>query len=87
MAGFFFRPANAVTRPGRAMIEANPVTMQLSTPRCAHERARRNAKDPRSGGSFAGGQVVRYTYMRSIIAFPKPEHDTCVAPGISRAKS
>ena len=26
-------------------------------------------------------------YMRSIIALPNPEHDTWVAPGISRAKS
>ena len=27
------------------------------------------------------------SYIRSIIAFPNPEHDTCVAPGINRAKS
>ena len=26
-------------------------------------------------------------YIRSIIAWPKPEHDTCFAPGIKRAKS
>jgi hypothetical protein len=26
-------------------------------------------------------------YIRSIIALPNPEHDTWVAPGISRAKS
>ena len=26
-------------------------------------------------------------YIRSIIALPKPEHETCVAPCISRAKS
>jgi hypothetical protein len=26
-------------------------------------------------------------HMRSIIAWPNPEHDTCVAPCISRAKS
>ena len=27
------------------------------------------------------------TYMRSIIAWPKAEHDTCFAPSIRRAKS
>lgn len=26
-------------------------------------------------------------YIFAIIAWPKPEHDTCVAPGMSRAKS
>ena len=29
----------------------------------------------------------RRRYIRSIMALPKPEHDTCVAPGIRRAKS
>ncbi|GIK88275.1 MAG: hypothetical protein BroJett026_37560 [Betaproteobacteria bacterium] len=29
----------------------------------------------------------RAGYIRAIIAWPKPEHDTCVAPSISRAKS
>ncbi len=29
----------------------------------------------------------RKNYMWSIITCPKPEHDTCVAPSISRAKS
>jgi hypothetical protein len=26
-------------------------------------------------------------YIRSIMALPKPEHETCVEPGMSRAKS
>jgi len=29
----------------------------------------------------------RKSYIRSIMALPKPEQDTCVAPGIKRAKS
>ena len=29
----------------------------------------------------------RRSYIRSIMAWPKPEQDTCVAPGIRRAKS
>jgi hypothetical protein len=38
--------------------------------------------------SFAGALFrASARYILSIIAWPKPEHDTCVAPGISRAKS
>ncbi len=35
------------------------------------------------------GPLVRPSrrYILSIIAWPKPEHDTCFEPGISRAKS
>ena len=41
-----------------------------------------------SGRDVAGVEPRRRSdYIRSIMALPKPEHDTCVAPGISRAKS
>gem|GEM_PF-3776906 len=47
---------------------------------------------PTSSG--VGSQAFRYDFggtlhhhMLSIITCPKPEHDTCVAPSISRAKS
>ena len=32
-------------------------------------------------------RALRGVYIRSIIAWPKPEQDTCVAPSIRRAKS
>jgi hypothetical protein len=35
------------------------------------------------GPSLAGSR----RYILSIMAWPKPEHDTCLAPGMSRAKS
>ena len=37
--------------------------------------------DAAAGAGRAAG------YICAIIAWPKPEHDTCVAPGRSRAKS
>jgi hypothetical protein len=30
---------------------------------------------------------LRPRYIMSIMTWPKPEHETCVAPSISRAKS
>ncbi len=33
------------------------------------------------------GDVLKPCYIWSIITWPKPEHDTCVAPSIRRAKS
>lgn len=41
----------------------------------------------RSGPSGTSGDVPGPRHMCSIITWPKPEHDTCVAPGSSRAKS
>src|SRR6185369_15092343 len=41
-----------------------------------------------SVGFAAGARCSsRAGYIRSIIAFPNPEHETCVDPDISRAKS
>jgi hypothetical protein len=31
--------------------------------------------------------ALERAYMLAIIALPKPEHDSCVAPSIKRAKS
>ena len=42
-------------------------------------------KSPPVGGLFCNTRSGRY--ILSIIACPKPEHETCVAPGIRRAKS
>jgi hypothetical protein len=42
-------------------------------------RSPRFAWGPAPGGSRR--------YILSIMAWPKPEHDTCLAPGMSRAKS
>ena len=39
-----------------------------------------------SGGGCAA-RVHGSRHMWSIMTCPKPEHDTCVAPSISRAKS
>jgi hypothetical protein len=45
-------------------------------------------KAPGERHTPAGRAAARARYfMRSIIALPKPEQDTCVAPSISRAKS
>ena len=33
------------------------------------------------------GRGISLIYIRSIIAWPNPEHETCVAPVMSRAKS
>jgi hypothetical protein len=41
----------------------------------------------RSGGRRGGRPPSDGCYIRSIIACPNPEHDTCFAPSISRAKS
>jgi hypothetical protein len=43
-----------------------------------------NASRPGNAGIVA---AAARGYILSIIARPKPEHDTCFAPGISRAKS
>ena len=37
--------------------------------------------------TFASGGVLGRAHLGSIITCPKPEHDTCVAPSIKRAKS
>ena len=42
---------------------------------------------PRLFDPAATGCPARRSYIRSIMALPKPEHDTCVDPGRSRAKS
>ena len=46
---------------------------------------------PRDRGAGARrarpGAAAREPHMCEIIASPNPEHVTCVAPGISRAKS
>ena len=46
-------------------------------------------KRPAGRRVFFGDDAAdeRSRYIRSIIAWPKPEHDTCVAPSIRRAKS
>jgi hypothetical protein len=54
------------------------------TPLAAPGRLRfPNASRPGNGGIAAAAR----RYILSIIARPKPEHDTCFAPGINRAKS
>ena len=40
---------------------------------------------PPTPRAAATGRAADYIF--AIIAWPKPEHDTCVAPGMSRAKS
>lgn len=49
----------------------------------------RNAPAPAVGAGAAGHAPAHPggTYMFSISTSPKPEHDTCVAPSIRRAKS
>jgi len=47
----------------------------------------RGKRESRPQAAFDLGTADRSGYMRSIIAWPKPEHDTCFAPSISRAKS
>jgi hypothetical protein len=45
-------------------------------------------KNPPRGGFFVARWAPKpCRYIRSIIALPKPEQETCVAPGMSRAKS
>ena len=41
----------------------------------------------RVGPSETPGDAPGHRHIWSIITCPKPEHDTCVAPSISRAKS
>jgi len=43
-------------------------------------------KARQAAGLFVDDGVV-VGYIRSIIACPNPEQDTCVAPGMRRAKS
>jgi len=46
-----------------------------------------NKNPPRGGFFVACRPPARIRYILSIIALPKPEQETCVAPGMSRAKS
>ena len=43
--------------------------------------------DAESSRTGAPTDAPGYRHMWSIITWPKPEHETWVAPGISRAKS
>jgi hypothetical protein len=52
----------------------------------APRRHRMRAPAVRPGAAPGRRAAGRY-YMRSIMALPKPEQDTWVAPGIRRAKS
>lgn len=48
---------------------------------------RSGAGSQRRGGRHRAGPPRKGSYMFSISTSPKPEHDTCVAPSIRRAKS
>ena len=65
------------SRPPDARIAALPRRQRCG----AVDKARRTA------GFFLRAERRALAYMRSIITWPKPEQDTCVAPSISRAKS
>jgi hypothetical protein len=49
--------------------------------------ARIGGRSPPAARRPQRGPRAPADYMRSIIALPKPEQETCVAPGMSRAKS
>ena len=60
----------------------------MRAPQGAPQRTRRPpgfASEGRGRRPAATGRAKGYIF--AIIAWPKPEHDTCVAPGRSRAKS
>jgi hypothetical protein len=52
----------------------------IACKRCSPHGSRQ-PRDP------AAGRRRMRRYIRSIMALPKPEHDTCVDPGMRRAKS
>ncbi len=59
---------------------------------CATIQKEQTPPDGRRGGVLGcgeapGGACGADAYMRSIIALPKPEHETSLAPSIRRAKS
>jgi hypothetical protein len=61
-------------------------------PRISHVEIEKPPKNPGDDHSYAGVRLISpehagQTYMFSIITWPNPEHETWVAPSISRAKS
>src|SRR5258705_13880730 len=59
-----------------------PAMRTTAGPKKQHSVRRDRNRAPRDRG-----RVAHWHYMRSIMALPKPEHDTWVDPGMSRAKS
>ncbi len=78
-------PRFVAGHPRFARGAARDARAQESVAAGARPRLHSPKEDPPRGEPFADGQLVRY--IRSIIALPKPEHDTCFAPCMSRAKS
>ena len=77
---------NGATASGRrrAGSPARDLTAGRRLAATPDDRPRTTAADASTPRPHA---VAMTRYIRSIIALPKPEHDTCVAPGIRRAKS
>ena len=74
------------SRPSDAACQPHP--RDAKRPQARIRRAFSSARSGTAGNSRAvGGLRATRCYIRSIIAWPKPEHDTCVAPSIRRAKS
>jgi hypothetical protein len=60
--------------------QTDGLTKKTTLPAAALGRRARRRRAARDG-------CARTAYIRSIIALPKPEQETWVAPGMSRAKS
>ena len=71
--------------PGR--IAAPRPACRTALPTNLPSMKRSGAGSQRRGGRPSAGPPRKGSYMFSISTSPKPEHDTCVAPSIRRAKS
>ena len=78
-------PRDAVPRQFRRARQKRAFLFRGTESKASGTRQKQKARRP-AGLSWRQPTNGR-RYIRSIIAWPKPEHDTCVAPSISRAKS
>jgi len=68
-------------------IRAIPMSAERTNGPTKKTTLRSPAGIPRSVAVCAARATLALAYIRSIMALPKPEHETWVEPGMSRAKS
>jgi hypothetical protein len=66
-------------------VDARPDTISKRRPKKQQRVVRPDTRS--TSGETGSGASPATPYILSIMALPKPEHETCVEPGMSRAKS